>query len=99
MNLKTCYERDLLKQHAPLVTSAVSQLTEAGPQIFSDGHLHCLGLIALLEAARNYQPDCSTSFEAFARAQIQTALHDETTRAKNWFNGAPATTNQPTIFA
>jgi DNA-directed RNA polymerase specialized sigma subunit len=90
MNLKTATERDLLKQHAPLVASTVQQFARSAPDVFSPDHLHGLGLIALLNATRQYQPADHVSFETFARVQIHSTLLGETRRAKTWFHGAPA---------
>jgi len=84
-------ERDLLKQHTPLVASAVNQFASAAPAIFSADHLHGLGLIALLDAARHYPPTSRVSFETFARVQIHSAMLGEIRRAKNWFNDAVET--------
>ena len=86
MNVKSLNERDLLKQHSKLVTSAVDQFTSIGSPICSPDHLLGLGLIALLEAARQYPAASPMPFEAFARAQIHTALLGEVRRAKKWFN-------------
>lgn len=90
MNLKMANERDLLKQHAPLVASAVQLFARSAPEVFSADHLHGLGLIALLNATRQYRPADHVSFETFARVQIHSTLLGETRRAKTWFNGAPA---------
>jgi DNA-directed RNA polymerase specialized sigma subunit len=90
MNLKTATERELLKQHSPLVASAVQQFTQTCPAVFSAEHLHGLGLIALLNATRHYQPANHVSFETFARVQIHSTLLGETRRAKTWFSGTDA---------
>ncbi|HSY19616.1 MAG TPA: hypothetical protein VK815_14840 [Candidatus Acidoferrales bacterium] len=86
MNVKSLTERDLLKQHTKLVSTAVNQFTTTASPICSADHLHGLGLIALLDAARQYQPACHGSFETFARVQIHSALIGEVRRAKKWFN-------------
>ena len=90
MNQNYHNERDLLKQHTPLVTSAVHQFSAAAPEVFSADHLHGLGLIALLKATRQYPPASRISFETFARIQIHTSLIGEIRRARNWFNSASA---------
>lgn len=99
MNLNPHNERDLLKQHTPLVASAVNQFAAAVPALFSPDHLHGLGLIALLDAARHYPPTSRVSFETFARVQIHSALLGEMRRAKNWFNDARAVETATPAFA
>jgi len=90
MNVKTFNERDLLKQHTPLVSSAVNQFTATATPICSAEHLHSLALIALLDAARHYPATSHVPFETFARVQIHSALLGEVRRAKKWFNSACA---------
>jgi DNA-directed RNA polymerase specialized sigma subunit len=99
MNLKTATERDLLKQHTPLVATAAEQFARSAPEVFSADHLHGIGLIALLNATRHYQPASHVSFEAFARVQIHGALLGEIRRAKTWFNGTCAIETPTTAFA
>ena len=86
MNVKSLTERDLLKQHSKLVSTAVNQFTSTASPICSADHLHGLGLIALLDAVRQYQPASHGAFETFARVQIHSALIGEVRRAKKWFN-------------
>jgi RNA polymerase sigma factor for flagellar operon FliA len=83
-------EQELLKKHSPLVSALVNRFVSATPQACSANHLHGLGLIALLDAARSYPATSSVPFETFARIQIQSALLGEIRRAKRWFTAAPA---------
>jgi DNA-directed RNA polymerase specialized sigma subunit len=99
MNVKSFNERELLKQHATLVSSAVNQFTQTAAPICSADHLHGLGLIALLDAARHYPPASEVSFETFARVQIHSALLGEVRRAKKWFTGTPAVETPTMAFA
>ncbi|HEV2692297.1 MAG TPA: hypothetical protein VG347_05320 [Verrucomicrobiae bacterium] len=99
MNVKSFNERELLKQHATLVSSAVNQFTQTASPICSANHLHGLGLIALLDAARHYPPASQMSFETFARVQIHSALLGEVRRAKKWFNSADAVDTSTMAFA
>lgn len=91
-------EKELLQQHAALVTAAVQQFAQAVPHQFSPEHLHSLGLIALLDAVRSYPAASPIPFESFARIQIHSALMGEVHRANRWFapvnsvaNPTPAT--------
>jgi RNA polymerase sigma factor for flagellar operon FliA len=96
MNQKNSTEGELLKQHTPLVSSVVRQFADRLPELLSADHLHGLGLIALLDAARRYPSSSRVSFETFARIQIHGALLGEIRRAKNWFPGVtPAATPTP----
>lgn len=92
-------EQELLKKHSPLVSSLVNRTVESSPQAVSADHLHGLGLIALLDAARSYPATSSVPFETFARVQIQSALLGEVRRARRWFSAAPATANFIPYFA
>ena len=98
MNAKSLNERDLLKQHAPLVSSAVNQFTSSAQPICSADHLHGLALIALLDAARHYPATTQVPFETFARVQIHGALLGEVRRAKKWFHDACAGETSTTAF-
>ena len=42
--------------------------------------LYSAGLVGLLQALRNYDPACSTSFEGYARVRIRGAMLDELRR-------------------
>lgn len=99
MNQKTSTENALLKQHTPLVASAVSDFARSTAPVFSADHLHGLGLIALLDAARHYPATSRVTFETFARIQIHSALLGEVRRAKSWFQGDHAEATHTTAFA
>jgi len=99
MNVKSFNECALLKQHAPLVSSAVNQFTATASPICSADHLHGLALIALLEATRQYPATSQVSFETFARVQIHGALLGEVRRAKKWFNCEYAVETSTPAFA
>jgi RNA polymerase sigma factor for flagellar operon FliA len=88
--MKNHNEKELLQKHTPLVSALVNRLVASTPQSCSADHLHSLGLIALLDAARCYPQTSSVPFESFARIQVQSALIGEINRAKRWFSVAPA---------
>jgi RNA polymerase sigma factor for flagellar operon FliA len=99
MNRLISNENELLRQHAPLVSALVRQFAGVMPPVCSAEHLHGLGLIALLDAARTYSPAAKISFEAFARIQIHGAFVGEIRRAQRWFQTeTPAIGRQP-VFA
>jgi DNA-directed RNA polymerase specialized sigma subunit len=64
----------------------VNQFAQSAPPLCSADHLHGLGLIALLDAARHYPASSHVPFETFARVQIHGALLGEVRRAKKWFS-------------
>ena len=96
MNPNISAEPDLLKQYTPLVAKVVQQFQSTGARPGDTGYLHNLGLIALLQAVRQYPAMRHVPFEVFARIQIHSALLDEIQRTQNWFRStAPTTTSTP----
>jgi RNA polymerase sigma factor for flagellar operon FliA len=73
-------ENALVEQYLPLVRSAVARLGMTLPDHVDHDDLHSAGLVGLLQALRNYDPACNTSFEGYARVRIRGAMLDELRR-------------------
>ncbi|MFO1476597.1 MAG: FliA/WhiG family RNA polymerase sigma factor [Verrucomicrobiota bacterium] len=73
-------ENALVEQYLPLVRSAVGRLAMTLPDHVDHDDLHSAGLVGLLQALRNYDPSCNTSFESYARVRIRGAMLDELRR-------------------
>ena len=93
MNQSHHNEQDLLKKHRPLVAAIAHQFASVRPNFFSAEHLHGLGLIALLAAARQFPQSSRLSFEAFASIRIHDLLLGELRRGQQWFQSAPHNSN------
>jgi RNA polymerase sigma factor for flagellar operon FliA len=74
---------DLVEQYAPLVKRVALHLLARLPEGTELDDLIQVGLIALLEAARNYTPSRGASFETYARIRLRGAMLDEV-RAGDW---------------
>jgi RNA polymerase sigma factor for flagellar operon FliA len=83
-----CFRRDpgsaaeeaLVQQHLPLVRTVVGRLAISLPAHVDLDDLYSSGLIGLLNAVRNYDPQGGSSFEAYARVRIRGAIFDELRR-------------------
>jgi len=73
-------ENALVEQYLPLVRSALGRLAMTLPDHVDHDDLHSAGTIGLLQALRNYDPNCGNSFEAYARLRIRGAMLDELRR-------------------
>jgi RNA polymerase sigma factor for flagellar operon FliA len=73
-------ENELVEQYLPLVRSAVGRLAMTLPDHVDHDDLNSAGLVGLLQALRNYDPACNTSFEGYARLRIRGAMLDELRR-------------------
>jgi RNA polymerase sigma factor for flagellar operon FliA len=73
-------ENSLVEQYLPLVRSIVGRLAMSLPDHVDASDLHSAGLIGLVQAMRNYDMDCGTSFESYARVRIRGAMLDELRR-------------------
>ncbi|MBT8422855.1 MAG: RNA polymerase sigma factor FliA [Gammaproteobacteria bacterium] len=74
---------DLVEQYAPLVKKVALHLLARLPHGTELDDLIQVGLIALLEAARNYNASKGASFETYARIRLRGAMLDEV-RAADW---------------
>jgi RNA polymerase sigma factor for flagellar operon FliA len=73
-------ENALVEQYLPLVRSVVGRLAMTLPDHVDQDDLNSSGLVGLLQALRNYDPTCGTSFEGYARVRIRGAMLDELRR-------------------
>jgi RNA polymerase sigma factor for flagellar operon FliA len=70
-------ENDLVEQYLPLVACIMGRLAMTLPEHVSHDDLYSAGLVGLLQALRNYDPTCGSSFETYARVRIRGAMLDE----------------------
>jgi len=77
---KTDTENALVQKYQPLVSAAVNRLAMTLPEHVDHDDLYSVGLVGLLQALRNYNPACGTSFETYARVRVRGAMLDELRR-------------------
>jgi len=73
-------ENELVERYLPLVRTAVGRLAMTLPDFVDHDDLHSAGLIGLLQALRNFDPNSGTPFESYARQRIRGAMLDELRR-------------------
>jgi RNA polymerase sigma factor FliA len=73
-------ENALVEQYLPLVRTIMGRLAMTLPDHVDQDDLNSAGLVGLLQAMRNYDPSCGTSFESYARVRIRGAMLDELRR-------------------
>ena len=73
-------ENELVQKYLPLVSAVVNRLAMTLPEHVDHDDLYSVGLIGLLQALRNYNPACGTSFETYARVRVRGAMLDELRR-------------------
>lgn len=88
-NLSQCYGRvapgssaedELVQQHLALVRQVVGRLAMSMPAHVDQDDLYSSGLVGLLNAVRNFDPQGGSSFESYARVRIRGAIFDELRR-------------------
>lgn len=77
---RTDTENALVQKYQPLVSAVVRRLAMTLPEHVDQADLYSVGLIGLLQAMRNYNPACGTSFETYARVRVRGAMLDELRR-------------------
>jgi RNA polymerase sigma factor for flagellar operon FliA len=77
---RTDTENALVQKYLPLVSAVVNRLAMTLPDHVDHDDLYSVGLIGLLQALRNYNPACGTSFETYARVRVRGAMLDELRR-------------------
>jgi len=77
---QTDTENALIQKYIPLVSAVVNRLAMTLPEHVDHDDLYSVGLIGLLQALRNYNPTCGTSFETYARVRVRGAMLDELRR-------------------
>jgi RNA polymerase sigma factor for flagellar operon FliA len=73
-------ENALVQKYMPLVSAVMGRLAMTLPEHVSQDDLFSAGLVGLLQALRNFDPGCNTSFETYARVRIRGAMLDELRR-------------------
>jgi len=73
-------ENELVQKYLPLVSAVMGRLAMTLPEHVDHDDLYSVGLIGLLQAMRNYNPACGTSFETYARVRIRGSMLDELRR-------------------
>ena len=73
-------EEELVEQYLPLVKSAVGRIAMTLPSHVDLEDLYSAGLVGLLNAVRNYNPESPASFETYARFRIRGSIFDELRR-------------------
>lgn len=76
-------EEDLVREYLPLVKTVVGKLAMTLPAHVCQEDLYSAGLVGLLNAIRNYDPNNAASFESYARLRIRGAIIDEL-RSLDW---------------
>ncbi|ABL79876.1 MULTISPECIES: sigma-70 family RNA polymerase sigma factor [unclassified Nocardioides] len=80
----TIAERDQLAvQHVPLVAHLVRETMARVPSYMDRNDLHSAGLLALVQAARAFDPERGVPFAGYASTRIRGALVDEL-RSVDW---------------
>ena len=73
-------EEELVQEHLPLVKNVVGRLALSLPPHVDSEDLYSAGLVGLLNAVRNFDPEGGSSFESYARVRIRGAIFDELRR-------------------
>src|SRR4029079_4414270 len=76
----TSTENALVEQYLPLVRTVMGRLAMHLPDHVDHDDLNSAGLVGLLQAMRNYDPNSGNSFETYARVRIRGAMLDELRR-------------------
>ena len=73
-------ENALVEKYLPLVAAVMGRLAMTLPDHVDHDDLYSVGLVGLLQALRNFNPACGTSFETYARVRVRGAMLDELRR-------------------
>jgi RNA polymerase sigma factor for flagellar operon FliA len=73
-------ENELVLQHLTLVRQVVGRLAMSMPSHVDQDDLYSSGLVGLLNAVRNFDPQGGSTFESYARVRIRGAIFDELRR-------------------
>ncbi len=70
-------ESELVERYLPTVKTVVGRLTINLPNHVDVESLHSAGLVGLLNAVRNYDPQAGSTFDSYVRVRIRGAVFDE----------------------
>ncbi|MGV3757336.1 MAG: FliA/WhiG family RNA polymerase sigma factor, partial [Verrucomicrobiota bacterium] len=73
-------EADLVEQYLPLVKTVVGRIAINLPSHVNAEELYSVGMVGLLNAVRQFNPQGGSSFESYARVRIRGAVYDELRR-------------------
>lgn len=73
-------EEELVCDYLPLVKTMVGRIAMTLPAHVEADDLYSAGMVGLLNALRNYDPQGGSSFESYARVRIRGAIFDELRR-------------------
>lgn len=73
-------EANLVEHYIPLVRAIVNRLASSLPAHVDVDNLRGVGMIGLMNALRNFDPEGGSSFESYARVRIRGSLLDELRR-------------------
>ncbi|MGL6040243.1 MAG: RNA polymerase sigma factor FliA [Deefgea sp.] len=76
-NTQNSSEDDRVEKHAPLVRKIAYHMISKLPASVDVDDLIQVGLIGLMEAARNFDPEAGVQFETFASQRIRGSMLDE----------------------
>ncbi|MFA6543922.1 MAG: FliA/WhiG family RNA polymerase sigma factor [Limisphaerales bacterium] len=73
-------EEELVEEYLPLVKTVVGRIAMSLPAHVDINDLHSAGLVGLLQAVRQFDPQGGSSFESYARVRIRGNILDELRR-------------------
>jgi RNA polymerase sigma factor for flagellar operon FliA len=73
-------ENELVQEYLPLVKNVVGRLAMSLPPHVDAEDLYSAGLVGLLNAVRNFDPQGGSTFESYARVRIRGTIFDELRR-------------------
>ena len=73
-------EEEMVRAHLPLVKTLVGRIAMTLPSHVEADDLFGVGMVGLLNAIRNYDPEGGSTFESYARVRIRGAIFDELRR-------------------
>lgn len=73
-------EEALVQDHLPLVKTIVGRIAMTLPAHVEAEELYSAGLVGLLNAVRDFDPEGGSTFESYARVRIRGAIFDELRR-------------------
>jgi len=73
-------EEELVRQHLSLVKTLVGRIAMTLPAHVEAEDLYSAGMVGLLNAVRNFDPQGGSTFESYARVRIRGAIFDELRR-------------------
>lgn len=73
-------EAEMVEEYLPLVKQVVGRLAMSLPPHVDIEDLYSSGLVGLLNAVRNFDPQGGSSFESYARVRIRGSVYDELRR-------------------